>query len=777
MAEDWSEEENQLVVEAYFVILAYEMREARLVKVELYREIARATGRGAKAVEFKMMNVSGALRSLGLGYARGLQPYGNFQAALLYVLKRELEVRPEIHAYLARAEVPGLSGEARGEESLPLGSDRLASGRNGEVGMRVEDLWNYATGGSDVAALPGRVSQAPVGPRPAAVDEAVEWMKEALSAAYEGERRFLFLVGGPGGGKSHVAARLTRQLELETDVTDGLAHRSYTFRSGSGPVLVVNDATIPTEGSTGKVVTTLSDDLSAFSSGHVIACVNRGVLVDEAVNEDANSASVGVLITSWLRDETPTHSSEWSIQQNAGPVLQYMKQATVRGPGHTIEVAAVFVDVCSLLEATPAVATSDGTMTGRAYQIARFSPKVDRLETPAGSLISEVVREMEWGNHQEWDPVSANLYSLGHGAVRNGVLSVLRAAELATSQRFSYRQVWGIISRCVAGPLPEQINAGQLGRWLDRESPKGEQTPKQRFEAYRSLSRVRLHEAIFGDDWAASSRHPILSATSAVDPSRDMVPGNPKDDGHGWASPVSEAFAGAELAVSPLVGLRSAAQSEVLDDYITDFDEALDDAFVDAIDAVDQSVWRARATSWYGRYLTRMLAVAHGYPAYAEQVESWTRAWELGGVEEGLAKGLQNLVRPPRNPRNNQGISQVPLFGSRAEAVLGDPERPALVVGLAGMTFTTRKRGEQLYLQILRQQTFIGEVLLDLDLVREASVSAEGWLGLTDATESVVPRLERFRSLNLIAENREQSSLRVIGPRGDRILKVEEEGH
>lgn len=760
MARSWSDEENRLVAGGYMEIVEHEAASSPFSKKDVYDRIAASIGRTPKAVEFKMLNVSGALEELGLGFASGLTPFRNFQRSLVDSVEEALNQHPDVRQYLTRSAGQGAAAPTPAPALPPSDEDENESSESSEE-LRVQDLWAFAVGGSDVAAVPGRPTSAPIGPRPAGVETGASWMAEALQPGFQGANRYLFLVGGPGAGKSDVAAQLTAALRAVDNPHDGLAHRTYRYDAPTRPLLLVNDATIPVDGA--KTIRTLAADLTQACRGHVIACVNRGVLVDEEPREEKES--LGALLTTWLRTGKTGTCAGWTLASAGSGDTDYLRQATAAGPrGERVDAVAIFVDVCSLFEDRPRATKEDVWLVGGTYEIATFVPGLDRDSSPAGQFLDMVCGRLGWEEEGNWDPIRANLDSLSSPSVRRGICSILRAAELATSQRFTYRQLWGVISRMVAGPLPELINADDLQRWMRQQEPSPGKSPLERFECLRDLASVRLHEAVFGEEWTATSRHPILSATTVVDPCRDMQPGDPRNAGHGWASPVSEAFAASQLGTSPLTGLIEEAASDALDAFVTRFDATLDDAFVRAVEVSQDSDWISRNTAWYGRYLSRMLAVAHGYPAYSEQLMFWTKAWAAGAVEDELARGLDALVRPPRFAGAHEGLAQVPLYGSRAEAVLGTPDQPLLVAGIGRLSFTTDRQGEDLFLHIRREHTTIGRVRLDLDLVREALVCADGWLGMTDATESVVPRLERFRSINLIPENRDPGAVSIVGP-------------
>lgn len=634
--------------------------------------------------------------------------------------------------------------------------------------LSVSDLWAFATGGSDVAARPSAPTPQLHGPRPAGVAEAAEWMRAAL-ADHGTQQRMLFLVGGPGGGKSHVTAHVVRGLYRRDSQDDGLAHRTYDYEvPGTAGLLLLNDATIP-RGEAGAL-STLAQDIESLGGRHLVACVNRGVLVDELARE-AN-APLGTAITSWLRGDLPGAAGSWTVRDE-GPSTDYLRQGTVEGPGLSAQLLVVFVDACSLLEARPAVTVLRDRLEPHPYDIARFGSRRDRNGTPAGQFLSLVVDALPRSDGSQADPIAANLHSLQSDTVRNGVLTILRAAELASGQRLSYRQLWGAASRLVAGNLPEEINAASLEGWLGGLAPSGWDTPTKRFDALRVLASVRLHMAIFGHEGAGEIRHPLVGITSAVDPSRDL---RPRGKGSSWSQPLFEAFSASTAGASPLTGLVEACQDSGLREFVTPFDRLLDDAFVEAVANEPRVDWCTDATAWYGLYLTRMLGVATGNAAFMAELDTWTEAWQLSGlVPTGLKNRLLALISPRREPDELSSPSLVPLYSSRAIAMVGRPTQPTLAVRMPSLELESRRDGEELILHVFQEGKALGQMVLDLALVREALAIGRGWLGLTDMTESTVPRLERFRAVNLMHAARKADSIQLVTQHEDHDVRAPKE--
>ena len=157
-------------------------------------------------------------------------------------------------------------------------------------------IWGKATGGRSVAMDPHLADAAggyTVAPAPG-VQEACEWLLEGLAS--QPDRRMVFLVGGPGGGKSHALTQVTASLEKEESEDTGLAQRKYHFRSAGSRLTVVNDASI--RGGDDRHPLADDVDLALAEGDCFLGCVNRGILVEEAHALAGDTA--GGSIVKWL---------------------------------------------------------------------------------------------------------------------------------------------------------------------------------------------------------------------------------------------------------------------------------------------------------------------------------------------------------------------------------------------------------------------------------------------------------------------------------------------
>jgi hypothetical protein len=92
---DWSDRENDAVVAAYFAMLGEELAGKSYNKAAQNRLLQDQTGRSRGSIEFKLSNVSAALKGFALPMIAGYQPRFNFQLALAEAVSRWLARHPE----------------------------------------------------------------------------------------------------------------------------------------------------------------------------------------------------------------------------------------------------------------------------------------------------------------------------------------------------------------------------------------------------------------------------------------------------------------------------------------------------------------------------------------------------------------------------------------------------------------------------------------------------------------------------------------------------------
>ncbi|MBT2554471.1 hypothetical protein [Arthrobacter sp. ISL-5] len=792
----WNDDETRALVSAYFSMLEQETRGAAYSKIAHNRHVQSLTGRSKGSIEFKFCNISHVLAEAGLPYVAGYKPRSHVQEALRAAVlgevgaesKRSSGVKrpPPVGGMLSSSDTPGIAAQSaaafneRGPLSASTPETKIGNSWYGLAG-----LWDRATGGTDVAARPDHPvdSSWPSALRPAGVEEACEWLKSGVSAGRP--PRFLFLVGGPGAGKSHATAHVVHGMRLMSELEEGLAHRIYDYEGTLSDLVVVNDATINLEASERAPLTSDIDRVVGVGmeavlpsrSRHLMACVNRGVLVEEMSESrlrDSADWTAGDVLVRWLYGSPLTGPIESSWQVTGVTGQDFVRSARLSHMGeHVANVMAVFVDECSLFEERPAISIgADSSVSAEEYRIVPLTqrPGMEATRAPAADLLVNVLKAVEeavsdpQGHVLETvvDPLGANLQSLRSPLVRSGLLTMARSAELMSATRMTYRELWGFLTRALVGDAPSRMPREHLGEFVMANQPSG-LGAEEDFERMRILSALRFNQSIFGagERSAApdgSMRDPVLKLLIPVDPVSDAVPGsNPDAPGEGWATRISDAFGVHASDGTPLQSLLdSAVEDGPLHAVVTDFDRRLDEAFCQLLQSPHlKDEKRLEATGWYGAYLTRLYAVSHGICAFRREVDMLIRTWvQSPHLPDDLKSPLRTLIRPKRNPTES-GSSLLPLFDSRTEPITGRTATPKLAVRVREPELSTDRQGqgEQVLLVIGTDGTTMSRVSLDFPLIREALACVDDHIGVTDLIDVTAPRLERVRASRLLSSH------------------------
>lgn len=97
MAEDWTQNEVEVIVAAYFDMLQKEQAGVRFIKSETRKKILPLLNdRSGPSIEFKNRNISAVLQRIGQPYIRGYLPAYNFQRILSDVVLSYLGKKPEV---------------------------------------------------------------------------------------------------------------------------------------------------------------------------------------------------------------------------------------------------------------------------------------------------------------------------------------------------------------------------------------------------------------------------------------------------------------------------------------------------------------------------------------------------------------------------------------------------------------------------------------------------------------------------------------------------------
>ncbi|WP_208710457.1 hypothetical protein [Sinomonas sp. R1AF57] len=786
----WTEEETQSLLSAYWSMLDSELRGERYSKIEHNRRVQAETGRSKGSIEFKFCNISHVLWEMGRPYVVGYKPRSHVQESLRVAIQNSLGVR---QASQVPADFPPVALEAANALSNSGGtilSDPIAEEESPYT--LFSGFWDRATGGTDVAARPDDAVDAvwPVAASAAGVDAALDWFRgESRPADLP---RLLFLVGGPGAGKSHASARAVAGLHLVSRHDDGLAHRTYRYSGDSADVLVVNDATIGSYAESSAPLATDIDQMVAVPGVrpmHLMACVNRGILIEELsaltghpVTENFVD-SAGACVIRWLAD-TPWDESAWTITSETTP--RFIRSGLLEHVGREkAEVLAVYVDECSLFEPAPEVEVGRrARVVAVPHSITPLGARssLPRAASPSHDLIEQVAEMLEStsrGSRMVADPVQANVAMLQQPAVRSSILTLGRSAEMASGLRFTYRELWGLISRVVVGEAPSRMGRTELEEFIALHQPT--EGPVENFTRLRKLACLRGTQAMFGAgsgtaEVEAARRDPVLRLTRLIDPVKDAIPGNaPTDPTSGWATPINEAFASHYSESSPLAILRAADRAETFEAIVQPFDESLDDAYVElmGLNSLKQND-RLDAISWYGSYLMRLYAVAHGISAFRREVSVLLdAAYFAPNIPKALSKSLRTLIRPQRQPGGGTDESLLPLFDSRAEPILGWAKSRKLAILMPSLEMKTMPvAADQTVVLLERQGKELGRIALDFALVREALACVDDHAGVTNLVDATSPRLERIRAVHLRSDVLSDTQLRIAEGRESKIVTL-----
>ena len=630
----------------------------------------------------------------------------------------------------------------------------------------VEDLLSLGAGGGSVAKhlLEQDNELQAIGYSPAGVDLAI---RSFLSAVGDGTQCVLFMVGGPGGGKSHAAKRLVSSFKEIEAKSSKLAHRVHRYedpRSGS-KVTVINDATIGEE--TGEEFPLVKDLDSAINAGDsLIVCVNRGVLVEESRCTDHRLADSVKLVQNLSTGQSPNGDPDSVPSDNLSSYF-YWYEDTLNSKA--ILVFQVSFDICSLFESDfkdeRFVPSSNSTGSLQEMTIEKFRDRFGDVElsSKAAKLLERTVElvKADFGDLLNGrDPISANLHSLSQKDIINGVMSVARAAEIAHGQRLTYRELWAIVSKVILGPATDSTSKQELISKIQKLSFEGAS-----FVQLCNVASSRFSQALFASAFetrvdvdSTYSGDPVASFMQLVDPFRDMAPGTfrPNEGKFGWSTPISEAFSGSADDFSPLkeLLLLDELNNGVMKNVVHEFDWALDKAFSEAVsDSKIESKTRILFISWYSGYLARLYAVSNGIPAFLSVIDAWTDLWNKAPlIPEELKTKLLTLAKPSRNPENKNSSSLIPLFDSRTVPVTSENSEPKLALKVDDVSIKTSKQANNLFLELWTGNKSAG-LILDFSLLREAMASAAGYSGVTESSNLAAPRLERFRASSLVSKS------------------------
>ncbi|MDB4660085.1 hypothetical protein OAE82_00945 [bacterium] len=627
-------------------------------------------------------------------------------------------------------------------------------------------LTEYGYGGKSAAVVPGQKTKAekvlPLGDLPPGALAGKDFLKKALRGEAD-KPRWLFLIGGPGNGKSWISRGIEEEHDLLKSDTgaDELARRDYHYEIGDSQFVILNDATITLEDGESR---DLLEDLNkhANTGTNLTANLNRGAIIED-LHKNGGGEEWARSLLYWLL-EKESHSKSLEQYSVDFPMPDGGFEGSIQGKtlsvyGREIEIVAVFLDKHSLLE------------TGSKLQPFESKGVSKRLKTSVGKVALELIQEHRFEADGCSDcsanatcPFFANAKSLrvAGGKMAGGMCDIFRAAEIASGSPFTYREIWSLLSQAI------------LGRWIPEWRDQHPCSWVKAGPSIEELHRQRIHRSLFPrwEEWIDSGEDdiPMQDNIDAIDPGLDSSAS--------WANLARRAVQSRRYGNKPY--------QFAVDDK-EDESRLVDGEFRDVISRLDLEVDRERfgfkdeskhpvdeaaripQVRKSGLELVRLLGLWNGRPACRPVFNQWIKAHNL---EDGirlrdarrdknfpLAKGLLKLVLPPTeileqgqtSRASDSGECLLPVFEPRTEPLIF-PRNESVICLTAepiDITMKLESRGDRLLL--ILQQTEEGlknnaELDLDFWTCREALVLVDEPGGFTEKGFGSAPRLERFRA-------------------------------
>lgn len=621
----------------------------------------------------------------------------------------------------------------------------------------IERLQMRAFGGEDVAARPDAADDDwwPKGPLLPGVTELIGDLAQRPFAS-DGLNIY-FLLGGAGNGKSFAARALAMRLAIDLQGSGELARRKYERSVDGADVVILNDATIANRAEyKEKQSVALAADIAEWThrsaTKPVIAfcCVNRGIIVDELralETVQGVSSEAAKRLLRWIAGvaESVAEGVEVPPGDFRPPLLlgSHYRESSSTIDGTKVRAFALSVDSTSIVSRS------------------KQGPK----KSAARELMAEVVA-LCLPDAQKRDPncpILANLINLQSAETVDAWAGILEGAEVASGRYFSYRDLWALIALTVVGPRVAEATSGAQGAvggvdaLLHRHSQASNAT--ERLEALLGLSQHRLSCALYR---APVPREDGLRV--------EYPPGTPFHGGLILVDPavwggrdteaIESAMAEVALGGRPSAVLRT--QGHPLSTLWTPFDDALEQALLEEANSPGcMDGHRRGLISWYSAYLIRLTSLATGNignKAAIQVLEECRVACKLGPAlpPSAIDTGLRKLLLPDHGRAGDHKV-MMRAFAARAEPLDGDADEalPTLaeVIHVGSLSMRLRQRNGRVVLEchIAGQDRTVGELTLDLPLVREALAWSEGKSGQTDASIYIEPRLERCRASSLSA--------------------------
>ncbi len=655
-------------------------------------------------------------------------------------------------------------------------------------------------GGIETAASPVAATSGHPWPEGKLAPMAVEACNALLASINDAAAvpTLVFLVGGAGNGKSKIAADLVKGLGSPAlEPQEAFARRIYTYPAVAGRKLrVVNDATIPPKAK--SELPALTADIVACLQGgeHMLACVNRGVLVTEVRLHDSGvggaEGDMASCLLSWILagddGKAGSFGSEgWRViptpLDKAHHYAHHYRFARIeKDNAAKAFVHVVYMDQASLLEPWPSPSAVAGPASaalhvqkldvspvlGRKHGQADSAAFIEPLTKAVASFLAGIGMDPPGGG---LDPIAANATALSKPIAASAWCAMMRGAEVVSGTHFSYRELWALTSHSLLG-MPKGEGSAELASWVKKAAKAVADTglaEDVRLGWLIALAGLRTHVALFGGshlapDLGKVKRPPVVHATSdalqalsSADPLFNFGP-TVGSDYRDLAREV-ESIAEGKL---PSHAIRQRDPSALA--AWTDFDEALEKAVCDFVKpdhvlAEDlgpgspELKQRNAVIGWYGQYMFRLVGFSRGWCGHVSVVDNWQqslrRAIQRIGLPDELNKAIRGVIL--MNQGNSQTSALFALLKSRLEELGPDQHHVSVQVPLGDFALRTEAIGDQVIISVRLGTEEAARTVLDFHLVREA-MARSGGHGFTDSLRLVEPRLERLRAGLLAAE-------------------------
>lgn len=587
-------------------------------------------------------------------------------------------------------------------------------------------------------------------------------------------RCMVFLVGGAGNGKSKLAADTVARIRGKLLGERGpFAKRTYAYELASGGRLhVLNDATIPPDDAH---ATPLVRDLStAITSGdHMLACINRGVLISETAVASLDDSSPATRLAFWITDwlltgNTPDNGRREArlelVENPERPGYYSFAEAWVEDTMR-FAIHVVYMDHASLLEhwTIPTNVVGDYRTAlefGSVDVTPVLSPDRRSRETAFEACLrgaaNQYCGELDV---DPLDPIGANAISLGGKDAACGWCSLLRGAEVISGTHFTYRDLWALYVHSLVGPITSQ-GLETLSSWVrDRIAVVRNATGEDPLSSLLGLGSLRTHMMLFDAgkvqnqqasfieeySWPRTANE-ALGSVRLADPLRHFGPADGIE-----TTRLAERLAEIEEGRLPVAQL--ATEDSAVGQYWTELDAEIEKAIRDEVDpGNDMASLKKRnwLLGWYGRYMYRLIGLARGWPAHSSTVHEWQNAWLDADRRQRLSADLEDAILEIVAPSSGQEARTYFTFlQPRVDAGEGALER--VLVSLPRNRFEVAARTEGDRIELVIDQGRYGEgspaaiTSLDFHLLREAMATRNGH-GFTDSLKLIEPRIERIRA-------------------------------